>query len=59
MQDSLIVVDAAGTVTTLNDATCALLGWHARRRSRPADRRFVDTAPTTGDRRADRLRSRA
>ena len=27
MQDALVVVDAAGIVTTVNDATCALLGW--------------------------------
>jgi signal transduction histidine kinase len=27
MQDALIVVDAAGVVTTVNDATCTLLGW--------------------------------
>ena len=27
MQDALVVLDATGVVTTVNDATCALLGW--------------------------------
>jgi PAS domain S-box-containing protein len=45
MRDALIVVDGAGIVTTVNDATCVLLGWQREALvSRPIER-FVRTAP--------------
>jgi PAS domain S-box-containing protein len=45
MQDSLIVVDAAGTVTTLNDGTCQLLGCTPAEIVGQPIARFVETAP--------------
>jgi PAS domain S-box-containing protein len=45
MQDSLIVVDAVGTVTTLNDGTCKLLGCTATELVGQPVARFVETEP--------------
>jgi len=45
MQDALIVVDAAGVITTVNDATCALLGWERDGLVGSSIDRFVETAP--------------
>jgi PAS domain S-box-containing protein len=44
MQDSLIVVDDAGGVTTVNDATCTLLGCDAADLIGQPIGRFVETA---------------
>jgi PAS domain S-box-containing protein len=46
MHDALAVVDAAGIVTTVNDATCALLGWQREDLiGRPIER-FVHLPPS-------------
>ena len=47
MRDSLIVLDASGTVTSVNDATCKLLGWGRNALVGSPIERFVETAPET------------
>ena len=45
MRDALIVVDGAGVVTTVNDATCALLGWEREALVNRPIERFVRAPP--------------